>query len=134
MNWLHLSIILFLVGFVEQALSEYQNLISVRLRIVMTTLFAELNLCIDFVVNVILFLLLYDFWDGIKGGNPDFKVLIPYAVYVQGCVVGTWSALTVFKRWELQKILKKNLANAKKARRTKTKAVVVTDEFVKEQG
>jgi hypothetical protein len=85
-------------------------------------------------VSVILFLLLYDFWDGIKGGTPDFKVLIPYVVYIQGCVVGTWSALTVFKRWELQKILKKNLANLKKARRTKKKAVIVTDEFVKEQG
>jgi hypothetical protein len=34
MNWIHLSIILFAVGFVEQALSEYQNLISVRLRVV----------------------------------------------------------------------------------------------------
>jgi hypothetical protein len=133
-SWIDLSIILFFVGLIEQALSEYQNLISVRLRIVKTTLFAELNLCIDFVVSVILFLLLYDFWDGIKGGAPDFKVLIPYVVYVQGCVTGTWAALTLFKKWEQKKLLKKNLANLKKARRTKKKAVVITDEFVKEQG
>jgi hypothetical protein len=46
----------------------------------------------------------------------DLKVLLPYLLYIQGCVTGTWLALTVFTKQKRKKDYEKRLQNLEKAR------------------
>jgi hypothetical protein len=119
MPWYCWGLILFVVGIVEFFISEYQNLHSVRLKVKPTILFSELNHLFDFFVNVFLFGMIIDFWEKFKHGNHNFKTLLPYLFYLQGCTIGTILALVVYKKRKKQQDREKRILLLEKARQTK---------------
>lgn len=110
------SLILFIVGTIEYFLSEYQTLVSVRLKVGKTVAFAYVNHVIDFIVHIFLFGLIFDFWNKLEKGTFDYHKLIPYAFYIHGCIAGTALALVVYKYHKKAEDRKRNLAQLERAR------------------
>jgi uncharacterized membrane protein len=130
--WYWYALILLFVGILEHTLSEYQNLVSVRLKVAQTILFAEVNLVIDFIVSIAWFFLLMDFWNQLEAGVFAWKKLVPYFVYIQGCVVGTGLAIFMYRKRKRKTDHEKRILQLEKARRIKKelqelKSQIITD-------
>lgn len=113
------AFVLFLVGTVEFFLSEYQTLVSVRLKVGKTVAFAYVNHVIDFLVHVFLFSMLFAFWRELEKGVFDIKTLIPYLFYIHGCIAGTGLSVIVYKYHKKVEDRKRNLAQLERARHKK---------------
>jgi hypothetical protein len=129
MEWYWWALILFFVGVLEHTLSEYQNLLSVRLKVGQTVFFAEINLMLDFVVSVIWFILLMDFWKALEAGVMAWMKLAPYLVYIQGCVLGTAFALLHYRRKKRKMEHQKRLQHLEKARQIKKQLQALEDDL-----
>lgn len=129
MAWYVWSIILFVIGAVEHAFSEYENLVSVRLKIQQTIWFAEVNRLLDGVVYFITFSL---FWKGIEKGQISLDAIIPYFFYVQGCVLGTALALMYYKTTKKKTEHQKRMQQLEKANRIKKQLRELRDDIVTE--
>lgn len=129
MAWYAWAVILFVIGAVEHAFSEYENLVSVRLKIQQTIWFAEINRLLDGVVYIITFSL---FWKGIEQGQISLDAVIPYFCYVQGCVLGTALALMYYKETKKKTEHQKRMQRLEKANRIKKQLKELRDDIVTE--
>lgn len=129
MAWYVWAIILFVIGAIEHAFSEYENLVSVRLKIQQTIWFAEINRLLDGVVYMITFTL---FWHGAEEGHIPMDAIIPYFFYVQGCVLGTALALTFYKKTKKKTEHQKRMQQLDKANRIKKQLRELRDDIVTE--
>lgn len=126
MAWYWWSVVLFLIGVIEYALAEYENLVSVRLKIAQALCFAEINRLLDGCVYFITFSLI---WKGIEEGHLTFGAVFPYIMYVQGCVLGSALALIYFKKNKKRTEREKRMQLLEKANRIKKQLRDVRDEI-----
>lgn len=129
MTWYWWSIILFVIGTAEHAFSEYENLVSVRLKVQQTVLLSEVNCLLDGVVYMITFSL---FWKGVEDGHISMNAAIPYFFYIQGCVLGTALALMFYKKHKKKTEHQKRLQHLEKANRIKKQLRDLKDDIVTE--
>lgn len=129
MAWYVWAIILFVIGIVEHACSEYENLVSVRLKVQQTILFAEVNRLLDGVVYLITFSL---FWKAAETGHMSMDAAIPYFCYIQGCVLGTALALMFYKKNKKKTEYQKRMQQLDKANRIKKQLRELRDDIVTE--
>lgn len=129
MAWYWWSLILFSIGVVEYILDQYENLVSVRLKVQQTVLFAEVNRLFDGVVYLITFSL---FWKGIEEGNLSWEALVPYLCYLQGCVLGQALALLYYKKNKKKTEHEKRMQHLEKANKIKKQLKELKDEIVTE--
>ncbi len=129
MAWYWWALILFGIGVVEYVLDQYENLVSVRLKVQQTVLFAEVNRLFDGIVYLITFSL---FWKGIEEGNLSIEALLPYLCYLQGCVLGQALALIYYKKHKKKTDHEKRMQHLEKANRIKKQLKDLRDEIVTE--
>lgn len=129
MPWYIWAVILFAIGCVEHVLSEYENLVSVRLKVQQAVLFGEVNRILDGVVYFITFNLI---WKGIEGGHFSIDAVLPYFFYVQGCVLGSALALIHYRRTKRKTDKERRLHLLEKANRVKKELRELKDDIMTE--
>lgn len=129
MEWYFWAVILFVIGVVEYAFSEYENLVSVRLKVQQTIWFAEINRLLDAVVYFITFTL---FYKGLESGHFSLDAVIPYFCYVQGCVLGTALALIFYKKNKKKTEHQIRMQRLEKANKIKKQLRDLRDDIVTE--
>lgn len=116
MAWYWLGLILLVLGVIEYFIQEYQQLLAVRLRISQTIVFATLHKFMDLIVEIFVFAILLKFYEQVKAGNFSIDTLLPYLLYLVGCVGGTAFALLHYKKYKKTLDKKHRLQNLEKAR------------------
>lgn len=129
MAWYYLGLIFLLIGALEYFIDEYQSLVSVRLQVGKTILFATLNRFMDLVVDVFAFAILMQFWEQLKAGNYAIEILFPYLLYLLGCVIGTAMALLFYKKYKRKRDQKQRLIHLEKARSIKKQLQALEDDL-----
>jgi DNA integrity scanning protein DisA with diadenylate cyclase activity len=98
MSILLLSLGLFIVGLIEYVIDQYQKIVLSRLRFWSTINFQLVNKLLEFAINIYVFGTVIAFWEKFRDGNHDFKLLLPYLLYVLGTVCGTGIAMIIYTR------------------------------------
>jgi hypothetical protein len=124
MTTTELSLVFFLIGFIEFVIDTWERLVSVRLKFWATVGYSALNQLIDFFMYVFLFSVLIQFWETWHHGVHDYYKLIPYVLYTLGKVGGTTFATWLYahnkKKTDKDKAVNL-LANSKDTKKKKGK-------------
>lgn len=129
MPWYIWAVILFGIGCIEHILSEYENLVSVRLKVQQAVLFGEVNRLLDGVVYFITFNLI---WKGIEGGRFSIDAVLPYFFYVQGCVLGTALALMHYRKRKRKTDKERRMHFLEKANKVRKELRELKDDIITE--
>lgn len=98
MSYFFIYSIFFIVGFLEFGIDQWEKLVSTRLKFWPTVGIGAINQYFDFFLNIFFFGMIISFWDTWHSGVHNYKSLLPYWIYMTGCIFGTSGAVFLYAR------------------------------------